>query len=442
MLCPQFVKGDFRLLPWQRDWLGTLYGWRKSDGSKRFKRAVCHVSKKNGKTLLVSIVAMFELFTRDTPSPLVCSASTSRENATQVFKELAHSIRRNDKLNALAKITASTKRIRFEKNNAEYRALSADAGSAEGLNLSCCLIDEGHSHRSDKLYRSLEYSTIARPNATLISISTAGNNLSHWYFDLYSKAKRVLCGDDLDTSFFPTIYEIPDTQDVEDPLSWPLANPSIGVSFAYDAFKSDLAAAKGNSADWHNFLRYRCNRWVSGSDESYIDVLKWDQCQAQVDEQQLHQADCYLACDLSQTTDPTALCALWVLPQNRYFCRSYAWVCEEGVRKREKQLLTSYRDYGLTISQGDMIDTNVVKAKILELSRSYRVKGVVFDQYSAYTLANSIGEEGLTVWRSPQSHRFMSQPMKELNTCILEKRIFHDGDKWLALVLPKCSSRH
>jgi len=208
---PQFIRGKFHLLPWQERWLRNLYGWRSKDGSKLFKRALLHVAKKNGKTLLVSIVCTFELFNQDTPSPLVISASTSRENATQVFKEISFTINRNaDTLAKMAKATPSNKKIRLEKRNALYTAISCDHGSAEGLNASTVIIDECHAHRSEKLYRSLEYATVARNDATLIFISTAGNDLSHWYYSVYTKGKRILAGDDTDHTFFPTIFEVPE----------------------------------------------------------------------------------------------------------------------------------------------------------------------------------------------------------------------------------------
>jgi phage terminase large subunit-like protein len=435
-IIPQFIKGKFQLLPWQETWLRTLYGWRGKDGGKLFKRALLHVAKKQGKTLLVSIVSLFELYNQDTPSPLVCSASTSRENAGQIFKELANTIRRNDKtLGALAKITASNKKIRLEKRNALYAAISCDSGSAEGLNLSACIVDEAHAHRSAKLFQSLEYSTIARPDASLIVISTAGNDLGHFYYSIYTKGKRVLAGDDLDPTFYPTIFEITEGKDIEDPENWHLANPSIGVSFTQDAFQADLTAAKSDTASWLSFCRYRLNRWVAGSDEAAFDVLKWDGCKKLVAERDLLPNPAYIGVDLSQAVDPSSVSIVHILPDKRYHVQSWAWVAEEGMRRRELCNLPRYQQFQhdgyLTVSEGDMIDVALLKAKILELANRYHVRGVVFDQYSAYVLANETAQAGLTVWRSPQSFRYMTTPIKELAQAVAESRLSHNGNSWL-----------
>ncbi len=435
-VCPQFIKGKFTLLDWQLHWLRTLYGWRNNDGGKLFKKALLHVAKKNGKTLLVSIVCLFELFNQDTQSPLVISASTTRENAAQVFKELANTIRRNEaSLAKLAKITASNKKIRLDKRNALYNAISCDSGNAEGLNASTVVIDEAHAHRSEKLYRSLEYATVARPDSTLITISTAGNDFGHWYYSLYTKGKRVASGEDLDPTFFPTIFEIPPEHDIEQESSWHLANPSLGTSFTPASFKADLNAAKSDTASWLSFQRYRLNRWIAGSEEVAFDVLKWDACKRPMADAELRQLPCYLGIDLSQAVDPSSITAVWVLPEKRYHVQSWGWVAEEGVRRREQSNLPRYQQFvsegAMTITQGDMIDMDKLKQKIAELDKRYKIKGAVFDQYSAYVLANEVSQSGLTVWRSPQSHRYMTTPIKELTQAINEGRISHDGNSWL-----------
>src|SRR5205085_1105131 len=112
----------------------------------------------------------------------VVSASTTRENASQIYRELSHTIRGSDKLKKVAKCLDSMKEVRVRSKQARYKAFSADGGAAEGENISCLCVDELHAHKSDTLYRSLEHSTIARPDGFTVVISTAGSDLSSlWY---------------------------------------------------------------------------------------------------------------------------------------------------------------------------------------------------------------------------------------------------------------------
>src|SRR4051794_38155886 len=82
-LTPKFVAGEFRLFEWQKRTLMSLYGWRAPDGSRRWRRALLHVPKKNGKTLLTAVVAAYEHLGGVAASPWVVSASTTKANAKQ-----------------------------------------------------------------------------------------------------------------------------------------------------------------------------------------------------------------------------------------------------------------------------------------------------------------------------------------------------------------------
>src|SRR5260221_14658652 len=49
------------LLPWQRDFLMRLFGWKTAGGLRRFRRAYLEVAKKNGKSTLVSGIGLYLL---------------------------------------------------------------------------------------------------------------------------------------------------------------------------------------------------------------------------------------------------------------------------------------------------------------------------------------------------------------------------------------------
>lgn len=434
---PQFIKGTFRLLPWQREWLEQLYGWRLSSGNRRWRKALLTVAKKQGKTLLTAIVCMFEALAAGVPSPLVVSASTTKENARQIYDEIKHSIQRNDRLSKLAKIVPSQKIIRFPKKNGEVRSISNDSGNAEGLNLSCCVCDEVHkwaSNRGEQLWRTLEYSTIARPDGLLVVISTAGSDQNHFFYDLYTKAKNVLDGSDLDTGFFATVYETPVEADIDDPTNWRLSNPSLGTSFSEDDFRRDLEAAKSNTADLLSFRRYRLSQWVQAED-AWIDLQKWDACKKPVSEDELRGVPCWVGVDASMTTDPTSVSAVWHLGSKRFFVKSWAWVCRAGVERREQSNLPRYQQYAaegrMTITEGDVIDDKAVKRFILELGRKYVVKELLFDQFNSTILATELLSEGFQVFRFPQNYKHFNGPCKEWEKAIAEGRFHHDGNTLL-----------
>jgi phage terminase large subunit-like protein len=430
---PQFTGKRFKLLQWQADWLSQLEGWRLPDGRRRWRKALLTCGKKNGKTLLQSGNLLFELLASGVPSPLVISCSTTRQNASQIFDEIKHSIHGSEPLSKLCQVRPSSKLVRVKKLNGEFRSISNEAGNAEGLNLSFAACDEVHAWKSDRLYRALEYAGIARPDGCLTIISTAGHDQGHFFYDLVQKARNVLSGADTDTSFFATIYEPNEGDDPEDPATWAKANPSLGTSFTAEDFRRDLEAAKKNLPDWLSFCRYRLNMWCQASD-SWLDLDKWDKAKGTITDEQLAQCPCWLSCDLSSTTDPTSVSIVWALPGNKFFIKSWAWVCAAGVRRREATNLPRYQDYAeagwMRLTDGDVIDQHAVKNFILDACSKYQVQEIVFDSYNAGLLATELLAVK-PVFYAPQNYKFFNSVCKQFEMGISEGHVQHDGNRLL-----------
>lgn len=437
-LAPKYTAGEFTLFEWQKRFLMSLYGWRRPDGGRRFRTALLHVPKKNGKTLLVAIIAAFELFAAPVASPLVCSASTTRDNAKQVFEHLVACINRNAKLAKAAKPVEYQKRIKCPKRDGEYRALSADAPNAEGLNCSAVIVDEAHAHRSAKLYRTLEYAMIGRADGLMVVISTAGDDLTHWYYGLVCRGRNIIAGTDTDPTFYAEVYEAdPERDDLDNPDTWRKANPSLGEypGFTVEAFRLMWEAAKKSTSDRLSFERYRLNIFRAPDAEAWIDLNVWDRCARPPSDAELRGRPCWLGFDGSQTTDPTSLAAVWWLDGRKFAVRSWAWVAEGGVRRREASNLPKYAQFiaegCMAMTRGDLIDKAPVKAKILELAGLHDVKALVMDPNGHLVFGAELAGNGFEVHRQPQNFKHFNDPTKEFQLAVGEGRILHDGNGWL-----------
>lgn len=438
-LTPKFTAGEFRLFRWQRRTLHSLYGWRAADGSRRWRRAALHVPKKNGKTLLVSVIAAYELMGGVADAPLVVSASTTKENAKQVYDQLATAFDRHPALKKVARCTESKKLIRdLRPGGGEYRALSADAPNAEGANGSSVIVDEAHAHRSPKLYRALEYAMIGRPDGFMVVISTAGDDLTHWYYALVERARRVIAGTDDDPTLYAEVYEAdPETDDLDSPEVWKRCNPSLDAypGFTAEKFRLDWEAAKKTTVDRLSFERYRLNIFRRPQEATWIDTVRWDACKGPVPTPaELRALPCYLGFDASQRIDPTSLSAVWVRPGRKFYVRSWAWVAEAGVREREKSNLPKYQQFiaegSMVMTPGDVIDKPSVMDKLRELLGYGNVKALVMDPNGAWVIGQDLDGQGVEIYRQPQTHRWFNGPVRELETAVIEKRVTHDGSGW------------
>ena len=84
----------FELLPWQRDLIiRPLFGWYRSDGTRRFRRLFLEIGKKNGKSGLCSGLGLLLAFADAEPGAQVFCAAGAEEQARIVFRPSAEMAR-------------------------------------------------------------------------------------------------------------------------------------------------------------------------------------------------------------------------------------------------------------------------------------------------------------------------------------------------------------
>src|SRR5690606_21702418 len=124
----------FELLEWQwREVVAPLYGWKRADGTRRFRRGYIEVPKKNGKSTLFAGISLYLLAADGEPGAEVYSAAVDRDQASIVFNEAANMVQQSPHLESHLHVVRSTKRIVCHRSRSVYRALSADVPAKEGL---------------------------------------------------------------------------------------------------------------------------------------------------------------------------------------------------------------------------------------------------------------------------------------------------------------------
>lgn len=439
-IAPKYTRGAFQLFEWQRRFLMSLYGWRKPNGTRRFRWAVLHVPKKNGKTLLVSVIAAYEMFAAGEPDALVVSASTCGENAKQVYEQLAATIEKREELAAIARPVESKRKIVVPKKGAEYRALSAEGRSHEGYNCSCVIVDEAHAHRSQALFNCLRYSTAGRANGLVVIISTAGDDLTHFYYGFVRRARNVVAGLDTDPTFYAEVYEAdPEKDDLADPAVWKRCNPSLDLYPGYDTetLRGDYLGAKDQVAEWLNFQRYRLNIFRRDEDQAWIDLPTWDRLAVPVPDAELVGRPCFLAFDGSQTTDPSTVAAVWRTGEQTFHVKSWAWVAEEGVRKREQTNLPRYEQYAeagcMTITDGGQMDKWAIRQHIRAVrDAGHDIQAVALDATGWQVWGAELrDDDGFEMAAFPQRMEFFAEPTREFAAAVAAGTLTHDGGAWL-----------
>jgi phage terminase large subunit-like protein len=452
-----FAGKPFELLDWQwQHLIGPFYGWKRPDGTRRYRRADCWVSKKNGKSSLAAGLVLYGLLADGEAGAEVYGAAADRNQASIIFNEAVSMVAQSPALKSKLRVVETAKRIVYEEKRSFYAVLSKDSRkTGHGINASLTVIDEKHVVGRE-LRDTLRYAGAARRQPAFWEISTAGNDKTSVGYETYQYAKKVLEGVIEDPELLVFIAEA-DSNDVwEDESQWHKANPSLGVTISLDSFRGDYNEARqGTVLARANFCQLRLNVWQDAV-EGWLPMDRWDACGGEIDEG-LDGRECYAGLDLASTTDTASLVLLFPLPGvdaeagggteespagvpgQSYAALLFCWVPEEACRRRERENKTRFdqwaREGFVEKTPGDVIDYDMIRAKLNELNEKYAVRQVAIDRWNSTQLSTQLQGDGFEVVAFGQGYASMSAPAKELEALVLSGRLRHGGNpvlRWMA----------
>jgi phage terminase large subunit-like protein len=387
--------------------------------------------RKNGKSELAAAVALYGLLADGETGAEVYSAASDRDQAGLVFGVAAQMIRQDPELDDQCYIVESQKRIVHRSSGSFYKAISAEAYSKHGFNASMVIYDELHAARDRRLYDVLSTSMGARNQPLLLVISTAGFDRHSILWELYSHAKKVQENPALDPTFLPILYEAPPDAAWTHRRVWKRANPALGDFRSLEEMQILAKRAQEIPAQENTFRRLYLNQWTEQASR-WIQMAAWDACQAPIDRAALAGRRCYVAMDLSSTTDLTALVA--VFPDAAGFqVLAQCFVPAERIADRSRRDRVPYeqwaRDGVLTTTPGPAVDYEAVRRAVLARVAEFDVQMVAYDPWNATDLVSRLEkQDGVPCVAIRQGFGALSAPTKSLEKAILSRRLRHNGD--------------
>lgn len=434
--CLHHIKGPkagepFLLEDWQAAIVRTLFGWKRPDGSRRYRVAFIEVPRKNGKSTLIAGIAAYILFCDAEGGAECYCAASDREQASLVFNLTASMVRKSPGLDKRCKIRDSMKRIVYK--DSFLRAIPANEGGSHGFNSHGIFGDELHAWPNREFYDVLHTSTGAREQPIEIYITTAGYDRNSICYEVYKYASQVRDGAIEDNSFLPVIYEIGEDEDWTDQAVWRKANPNLGVSVSEEYLAREVEKGKQNPAYENTVRRLHFNQWTS-QESRWLQMEKWRKCLA-TKEPLDPKAPAFGALDLSSKVDVTA----WALVQriaNGWRLRLHYFIPEGRMaeaEKRDRVPYSAWRRKGLvTATPGDAIDYAAIRERVLADCSGLQMAAIGYDPWNAVDMAQHLEGEGLTMVEVRQGFASLSEPCKEIERCVIEGTLDHGGDPVLA----------
>ena len=435
------VGKPLKLLEFQKRFICEIY-----DNPAGTSRAYLSIARKNGKSAIIAAIALAHIVGPEArQNSQIISGARSREQAALVFKLMQKMIGLSPDLRnkSITRITPSQKMITGIQMNVEYRAISAEAGTAHGLSPVLAILDEVGQIKgpTDDFVEAITTSQGAHDNPLLIAISTQAptdNDLfSRWLDDAAaSKSPRVVSH----------VYTAPEDCDLLDRKGWLAANPAMG-EFRSIADLEDMAAVADRLPSEENSFRWLYLNQRIEATAPFISKKLWDSCNAPLLPLE-EGATVYAGLDLSEVSDLTAFVAVTPVTdellapvETKWHVHPTFWLPEVGLREKSKADRVPYdlwhKQGFLQATPGPTVDYEFVAAFLFEASQRYDIRKVAFDRWNFRHLKPWLLRAGFTedqcegdnaiFEQMGQGFQSMSPALRDLESAFLSEAIVHGG---------------
>lgn len=400
-----FKGQPFKLLEWQRVFIGRLFGWVRYSEQwgqvvRRFRMAYLEVPKKNGKTPLLAAIGTYLLFA-DAPTRQVnvYLAATTRKQAERALMHAVRSIRNSEQLSDGAKIKKLEGFTSVEYLDNAWQVVAADPDSADGVN-GHCLADEFHRWRGHEFTNTLRWMLATQAEGLFVAITTAGSDPESACAAAHEKTIAVNRGTQTDQQWLGEIYAADPTDDPHDEKTWFKANPSLGTGaespIKLETFRADHDAAIADPQQWHAFAQLRLNLWRTSVCE-WIDGEQWDagpvarkaarkriDCFEPFGEElpQNLKGACFLGLDVAAVWDTSSAVFATCDPTTEIVrLHAYYWLPRATAEKlRGRVPYLEWAEQGLLrLTDGDAVDYDTILSDLTELIDLHTPRAMFFD---------------------------------------------------------------
>ena len=434
-----------RLELWEKALLAAVFGFIDINGNRMCREALLIVGKKNGKSLIASIVGLYLLIGDGEPGPEIYAVATKRDQAKIIWTEAKRMVRKSPVL--LRRIKPLVAELSSELyNDGTFKPLASDSDTLDGLNVHGALMDEIHQWKNGRaLFNIIADGTSAREQPLVFETSTAGTVREDIYDQKYDEAERIINGlfDENgyhDMHFFPFIYELDERKEWTVEACWIKANPGLGTIKKLETLRAKVEKAKGNQSLIKNLVCKEFNIRET-STESWLTFEQLDN-RSLFDVKKLKPRYGIGGADLSSNVDLTNGTIIFMVPgdSNIYVLQMY-WIPEDLLEKKINEDKIPYDKWieqgWVRTCPGNKIHYRYVKEWFKEVQNEldiYLFK-CGYDSWSAsYFVEDMTNTFGKPVMEPViQGKKTLSGPMKSLGADLTKKRIIYNNNpvlKW------------
>lgn len=441
----QFEGQPFDLHPSQAFIVGSLFGWKREDGTRRFRRAYIEQGKGNGKSPLAGGIGLYGMMADNEAGAQVFAAAAKMDQARILFDDAVKMVRQSPALEQ--RITPSGVNPVFNladlKTGSYFRPVGRDTGkTGSGLRPHFVLLDELHEHPNRDTLELLERGFKFRRQPLILMITNSGSDRNSVCWEEHEHAVKVAHGEVEDDTTFSYVCALDDDDDpLEDPTCWPKANPLLGITITEPYLRDVAAQARAIPGKANGIRRLHFCQWTD-AESAWIARETWEACE----DPEMTLADfigkeCWLGLDLGATKDLTARAMVFPDGEDKegrpcFALFAHGYTPGDTLAGRVREDKAPYdvwvRQGYLTASPGKIVRFDQVAADIVEMSHEFEIAAVAYDRWLIRQFEIALDEMGVTLPliehpqgtnRRKDSPLWMPDSINALEDLILDGRI-------------------
>ena len=423
-----------KLLDCQAFDLGCRFGWYNARGFQRFRRSYKSEARQNGKTLENGILGTYIAGFCNYRFGKLFTAATKKRQARIAWEEMQKFITIDPDLQALFSVKDYKSMIQAHETACTIEALSRESGLDDGFRALFVSLDEIHQHKDNGIYRALVNGQKALDEALISMITTRGSRLSSFCKEMDDYAINILKGTATAEDFFVDIYALDEQDDIWDESNWIKANPFLCTTESgRTSLRNDAQTARDmGGSELRDFLTKSMNMWVNNTDDSYIDLDKWQRCADTRTLEDFRGKTCYVGLDLSSGGDLTTLAMEFPGEDERLYWYSHSFMPRGRL---EEHIETDLAPYDLweskelitvTGGQGDFKnDFKFILRHLGELKETFDLDfaAIAVDPHNADGILSDLEDFGCPVIVVTQSARNLHDATSDIQLLVKSEKV-------------------
>ena len=442
----KFQGKPFTLHPSQAFRVGSLFGWKKADGRRRFRRFYDEEGKGNGKSPLLAGLGLIGLVFDGENGAEVYAAASKRDQAMVLFKDAVSMVQQSGKLSD--RITCSgvnpvwglTYRSKAGDERI-FKPLSSDKAQS-GPRPHFALCDEVHEHPTRDIIDMLERGFKFREQPLLVMATNSGVDRKGVCYSEHTHAIRVAAGEVEDDDTFAFVCSLDEGDDwLNDPSCWIKANPLLGTILTEEYLAGVVKQARDIPGKRNGIARLHFCEWTEG-ETVWIAPEVW----AAAEDPELSLDDligrkCWDSLDIGLVSDMTARAKVFEDGVNhegkpKYILWAHGYTPKDTLIQRSEADQAPYDVWveqgHLTATPGRLVRLDHVATDICNETLIYNSQGLAYDNWNYQKFQEEIDLVGmpLPVFRHPQgiNHAkettlYMPDSIDAIERLIMEDRL-------------------